>query len=288
MNDAPVDTRSLYTVSATDSLADAARAMCDRSMGALGITWPDGRLAGIVTERDVTWLVAQGRDPAHTVLADVMNDFPVVVDGPIGRLEAAARMRAAHVRHLLVSEGDDVRIVSMRDLLTDEARPLVAADAMTRPAVACRDTAFFEEAAELLATHGISGCPVVDDAGTVVGVVSERDLAHCLGGPLVRLALRRGLHDDAVRDVAELPREARRVRDVMTAPAIVVTPDAPLGEVAFTMSRDQINRVPVVSDGELVGVLTRGDVLAGLSGHLAPRPATPAPARVFGTGGGAR
>ena len=287
MNESRVESRSLFTVPATQSLADAARTMCDRSIAALGITWPDGRLAGIVTERDVTWCVAQGRDPATTVIADVMNDFPVVLDGPVGRLEAAVRMREAHVRHLLLNDDDDVRIVSMRDVLVEDEPGLVAGDVMTAPAIACRADAFFEEAAELLAEHGVSGFPVVDDAGTVVGVISERDLAHCLGGPLVRLALRRGLHDDAVRDVAELPREGRRVRDVMTSPAVVVAPDAPLTEVAFMMSRDQINRVPVVAGGELAGVLTRGDVLAGLSGHHIVRlDATPAPARVFG--GGAR
>jgi CBS domain-containing protein len=174
-------------------------------------------------------------------------------------------------------------------LYTVAATRLMAADVMTTPAIACRASAFFEEAAELLAAHGVSGFPVVDDSGAVVGVVSERDLAHCLGGPLVRLALRRGVHDDTVRDVAEMPREARRVRDVMTAPAIVVAPEAELTEVAYLMSRDQINRVPVVADGALVGVLTRGDVLAGLSGHHTVRlESAPAAPRVFGTGGGAR
>ena len=201
MNDAKVESRSLYTVPATESLAGAARTMCDRSLGALGITWPDGKLAGIVTERDVTWCVAQGRDPATTVIADVMNDFPVMLEGPISRLEASVRMRDAHVRHLLVEEDGAVGIVSMWDILGDTPG-LVAADVMTSPAIACRETAFFEEVAELLAAHGVSGLPVVDDAGAVVGLVSERDLAHCLGGPLVRLALRRGLHDDTVRDVA--------------------------------------------------------------------------------------
>ncbi|HEV2754934.1 MAG TPA: CBS domain-containing protein [Actinomycetota bacterium] len=237
---------SLFSVPESASVAEAARLMCDRSIGALGITGATGELTGIVTERDVTWLAAQGRDLTTTRLSEVVNDFPVVLDGPIGRLEAAVRMRDAH------------------------AAPL-AVDVMTSPAVACREDAYLEEVADVLADRDVSGLPVVDEAGRVTGVVSERDLAHALGGPLVRLALRRGTHHTPAPEAAELPRDARRVRDVMTAPPIAVAPDTPLPEVAFVMSSNQVNRVPVLSGGELVGILTRGDVLAGLSGHVEPR-----------------
>lgn len=279
-----MESHLLFSVNESVTVAEAALVMCDRSIGALGVVGVTGELAGIVTERDVTWLAAQGQDLTVTALSEVVNDFPVVLDGPIGRLEAAVRMRDAHVRHLLLREGDELRIVSMRDVVDGDAvGGSLAVDVMTSPVVACRDEAFLEEVADVLADRDLSGLPVVDGAGTLVGVVSERDIAHAVGGPLVRLALRRGTHHNPAPEIAELPRDARRVRDVMSTPPITVLPDTPLTEVALTMSRNQVNRVPVLAGDRLVGILTRGDVLAGLSGDVERRLDTPvSPAVVIG------
>lgn len=145
-----------------------------------------------------------------------------------------------------------------------------AQDVMTAPAVACREEAFFEEVADILAERDISGMPVVDRGGRVVGVVSERDLAYALGGPMVRLALRRH-SEHPLNGVGELPREARRAREIMTAPALTVAPDAPLDEIARLLQVHEVNRLPVVEGGRLTGVVTRGDVLGALA-HLDRRP----------------
>jgi CBS domain-containing protein len=141
---------------------------------------------------------------------------------------------------------------------------------MTAPAIACREEAFFEEVVEILAERDISGMAVVDRLGAVVGVVSERDLAHALGGPMVRLALRRH-SEHALHGVADLPRGARRAREIMTAPAVTVSGDSSIEEVARLMSVNEINRVPVVDDGRLIGMITRGDVLGALA-HIEHRP----------------
>jgi CBS domain-containing protein len=243
--------------------------MADCSIGALGVLGPDHWFAGIVTERDLSWFVAQGRDARETKVEVITNDFPVVVEGPLNDDEALDRMRRARVRHLIVHEGRDFRIVSMRDFVMrgpgNPKRPC-ARDVMTSPAVACRDEAFFEEVAEFLAERDISGMPVIDAKGEVVGVISERDLAYALGGPMVRLALRRH-NQNPLRWAVDLPREARRAKDIMTTPALVVTKDTDLEEVARIMRLNQVNRVPVVDDDRLIGVVTRGDVL-GAIGHL--------------------
>lgn len=149
-------------------------------------------------------------------------------------------------------------------------KDLVARDLMTAPAIACREEAFFEEVVEILADRDISGMPVVDRRGAVVGVVSERDLAHALGGPMVRLALRRH-NDHRLHDVANLPRGARRAREIMTSPAMTIGGDAPIEEIARLMRVHQINRAPVTEDGRLIGVVTRGDVLGALA-HLEHEP----------------
>ena len=144
---------------------------------------------------------------------------------------------------------------------------LTARDLMTTPPIACREEAFFEEVAETLADRDISGLPVVDGECHVVGVLSERDLAHALGSPLVRLAVRRHGDGVVVRDILDMPRHARRARHLMTTPAVTCDEDASLAELARSMAEHEINRLPVVRDGKLVGIVTRGDVLRAV-GHL--------------------
>ena len=144
---------------------------------------------------------------------------------------------------------------------TDELR---ASDIMSTPAVACRPEAFFEEVAELLADREISGMPVVSGDGEVVGVISERDLAHALGGPLMRLVLRRPIRTGPFLREPRA-REGSRVRDIMTTPAMLAHPDTPVRALAEIMVKEQVNRIPIVRANRLIGVVTRGDVLAAVA-----------------------
>lgn len=155
----------------------------------------------------------------------------------------------------------------MNDSTPLATRDLVAHQIMSSPAIACREEALFEEVAELLADREISGVPVVNKSGEVTGVVSERDIAHALGGPLVRLAIRRPVHSGPF---LRLPRGvapgARRVRDVMTTPAIVAHPETPLHTLAEIMVKERVNRIPIAHAGRLVGVVTRTDILGAVGG----------------------
>lgn len=265
-----VQAHPLISIRSSATVQDAARLMADCSIGAVGVLDEEHDFAGIVTERDLAWFVAQRRDSSEITVGTIANDFPVVVDGPVDDVTALDRMRLARVRHLVVKEGSDIGIVSMRDYLSQTTTVPTATDVMTAPAVACREDAFFEEIAEILAERDISGMPVVDRDGSVVGVVSERDLAYALGGPMVRLALRRH-NEHPLSAVAELPRVARRAKAIMTRPALTVSPDVPLDELARLMRVHEVNRLPVVDDGRLAGVVTRGDVLGAL-GHLEHQP----------------
>lgn len=132
---------------------------------------------------------------------------------------------------------------------------------MTSPAVAAQSTLPATELARLLAAHGISGAPVVS-GDEVVGVVSIKDF-------LPRL----GLEKDAtsITLVSELVSGSLcpgidlsgvTAGDLMTAPALTVGPDTPVGETARLMEDAHINRLPVVENGRLVGIITRGDVLS--------------------------
>lgn len=265
-----METHPLISIRSTATVQEAARLMADCSIGALGVLGPEKKFTGLVTERDLSWFVAQDGTPSETRVSEIVNDFPVVMDGPVSDADALERMKAARIRHLIVREETDFQIVSLRDLIphrdVDDGSGPTARDLMTAPAVACLEEAFFEEIAEILAERDISGMPVVDREGKVVGVISERDLAHVLGGPMVRLAVRSHRHGSFMR-ANDLPRNRRRARDVMTTPPVMVGPEEEIEGLARLMRVHQINRVPVVESGRLIGVVTRGDVL-GAVGHL--------------------
>ena len=263
-----VQTHPLISIRATATVREAAQLMTDCSVSALGVLGSNREFVGLMTERDVTAFAARpDSDLFDMPVTEVANDFPVVIDGPIDDATALERMRDAHIRHLVVLEDDDLRIVSMRDFLTRRTEPTSARSIMTTPVVACRSDAYFEEVAEVLADRDISGMPVVDAEESVVGVISERDLAHALGGPMVRLAVRRHHGNPLDADLSDMPRETRRARDIMSRPPITVTSRTSIDEIAGLLRIHQINRVPVVDEGRLIGVVTRGDVL-GAIGHV--------------------
>jgi signal-transduction protein with cAMP-binding, CBS, and nucleotidyltransferase domain len=112
-----VETRDLLRIRGSASIKDAAQLMCDMSYGALGVDDEHHDFSGLVTERDLLWAVAKGLPPEDTPLSEIVNDFPIVVEGPIGPDQALAKMASSHVRHLLIKEGHDLRILSMRDLM---------------------------------------------------------------------------------------------------------------------------------------------------------------------------
>ncbi len=130
-------------------------------------------------------------------------------------------------------------------------------DAMTTPPVVVATTTTFTELAKLLRLHRISGLPVVDEEGRLVGVVSESDLLR----RLARMELER---------VLRLPVESRSVRvagdtaaELMTAPPIAIGPDSTLDEALSLMRVHASRRLPVTdAEGRPVGVLSRTDLLA--------------------------
>lgn len=139
---------------------------------------------------------------------------------------------------------------------------MLVRDVMTTQVRSVRTDTPLKEVARLLVEHRISGLPVVDDAGAVVGVVSEADFLvkedlpperHSRFGWLTG-ASRAEAHDRALR-VATTAGEA------MTSPADTIEADRPLFEAARRMAEAKRNRLPVVEGGALVGIVTRADVV---------------------------
>src|SRR6516165_2504909 len=152
---------------------------------------------------------------------------------------------------------------------------MIASDVMTRTVLSVRPDATIAEAIRLMLDNRISGLPVIDEAGRLVGMLTEGDLLRrgetgterhrprwleILMGP-GRLA------GDYVRT------HGRRIGEVMTRDPVSVTPDTPLKEVVELMERRRIKRVPVLDGDVPVGILSRADLLRALLGALEEKPA---------------
>lgn len=133
------------------------------------------------------------------------------------------------------------------------------------------------DAAELLVGSGVSAMPVVNEAGRIVGIVSEADLMRRpeIGTEPHKSWLRRFFADDATAAAEYVSLHSRRVSDVMTKHVVTVLEDAPLGEVAEVMAKHKIKRVPVLRGDVIVGVVSRANVVQAL---LSRDPKSPASA----------
>ena len=135
-------------------------------------------------------------------------------------------------------------------------------DVMTRRVISVGPEAPLKEVARLLADNGISGVPVVE-GGRVLGVVSEADfLLKEQEVPPGRPSLLAWMLEATDRQRARQDKlHATTAREAMTAPAIAIGPEHGIREAAALMTRNQINRLPVLEDGELVGIVTRSDLV---------------------------
>jgi CBS domain-containing protein len=142
-----------------------------------------------------------------------------------------------------------------------------ARELMSTPVVTIHPEASLKELADLIVTHGVSGVPVVDRAGTLVGVVSESDITERLEGAAEEeqeAGLPRVLTTLAGLMGGTRKIEARTVADLMTARVVSAGPDATVQELVHLMTTYDINRIPIVETGRLVGIVTRADVLRTL------------------------
>lgn len=135
-------------------------------------------------------------------------------------------------------------------------------DVMTGDVISVAPKTHLRDVARLLIEHQISGVPVIDADGACLGVVSEGDLlAKQLSRPLSRrLPLEWILGEQ--HDPEELRRRAATTAaQAMSAPAVTIEPARPLREAAALMVDRGVNRLPVVSEGRVIGIVTRADLV---------------------------
>ncbi len=109
-----------------------------------------------------------------------------------------------------------------------------ASEIMTRDVITVAATLPVNEVAAILADRRITGLPVVDDTGTVVGVLSELDI---------------------------ISRQGATAADIMSSQVISATEDTDASEVAQLFTSRRIRRVPILADGKLVGIVSRSDLM---------------------------
>jgi CBS domain-containing protein len=117
-----------------------------------------------------------------------------------------------------------------------------------------RDTDTIEDAAALLTKHAITAAPVLDQTGTVVGIVSDADLLwrRVPGYPT----------EHAERAAAQAPPRPKVVAEVMSPHPLTTTPPTDLADIAKDMIHHDVRSIPVLDHrGELVGIVSRRDIV---------------------------
>lgn len=146
-----------------------------------------------------------------------------------------------------------------------------AMDVMTTNVITVDPSTSVQEVARLLSERSISGVPVVDSQNRLVGIVSEGDLLHRVEtGTERRVRRRRSWWLDTIGSDEELARDyvkshGRTAKDVMTRDVISVAETTELADIATLLETKRIKRVPVVRDGQLVGIVSRANLVRALA-----------------------
>jgi CBS domain-containing protein len=192
-------------------------------------------------------------------------------------LRAGLRIDLAQVRPKII-----YHIIALRGVgpMLDES-VVTASELMTRDVAVVNPETSLLEAVRLMASRRISGMPVVDEAGNVVGVISEGDLLRWHEGYSEKQArwldmLAEGF-EPASSFLQEIYAEHHKVKAVMSRGVTTIGEEMPAREIASLMHSKDIKRVPVLRDGKLVGIVARSDLVRALAQKLGEKPPAPAP-----------
>ena len=143
-----------------------------------------------------------------------------------------------------------------------------AHDVMVSPVITVKPTSSVRDVAKLLLERRVSAVPVVDDGGKIVGIVSEGDLLHRgeAGTERQYAWWLRLLATDEALAAEYVKAHARGVADIMTRKVITASPDTPLHEIAKLLEKNAIKRVPIVRNGQLVGIVSRANLIQAVAG----------------------
>lgn len=148
-------------------------------------------------------------------------------------------------------------------------------DVMNPDVVFCKPDDTVREAAKILKDNNISGAPVLDD-GQLVGIVSEGDLLELLVVPekgdlwlpspfeVIEVPIRELLSwEETKKMLSDVG--STKVEEIMTKDVHTISSEASVEEASELMVRRRINRLPVMENDQVVGIVTRGDIIKGLA-----------------------
>jgi CBS domain-containing membrane protein len=172
--------------------------------------------------------------------------------------------------YLDITPGDfkEVYQLAYRHALERLSRAVTAREIMTREVVVVRPDTPLAEVAEIMGMKGISGVPVVDAADKVVGVISEKDFLTQMGISEPKNFMSLVASCLKSKGCVALPIKKQTAGDIMSAPAVTISPDTTVKEIAALSTEKGINRVPVTAaDARLLGLVTRGDIIKAAIGE---------------------
>jgi len=165
--------------------------------------------------------------------------------------------------YLDITPGDFKEIFgyAYRHAIDRIAQALLAKDVMTAKVISVTSTTSLKETALAMATHGISGIPVIDDRKTVVGIISEKDFLFHMVEKKTSSIMDIIAQCLSNKGCIALPMRTGQAKDIMIAPVCTVFESTPIFEIASIFAEKNINRVPVLDkDDRLVGIVARADI----------------------------
>jgi CBS-domain-containing membrane protein len=170
-----------------------------------------------------------------------------------------------------ITEDDLKKIyaIALRHAEQRLSHQIVVRDVMTRNVIKVREDADLNEVTALLSENRISGLPVVDGQDRVIGMITEADVLAMAG-------MKKGhAFKDVIRHLLGEPlsgsKRSKRLREVMTSPAITTGPEADIREIALILDEKRIKRLPVVDErGRLIGVISRADIVRAIGKNENP------------------
>ncbi len=144
---------------------------------------------------------------------------------------------------------------------------LKAKDIMTEDVITVNPSMTIEEFARILMKNQISGAPVVDEDGSLIGIVTENDLITQNKRLHIPTILR--LFDAFIPlGTSRLEREIKKITattvgEICTKKVITVDPETPLEEIATIMTEKKIHLIPVIKEGKIVGIIGKKDIIKG-------------------------
>ncbi|HEY6073234.1 MAG TPA: CBS domain-containing protein, partial [Anaerolineales bacterium] len=156
----------------------------------------------------------------------------------------------------------EVYSFAYRHALERITNSIKARDLMTTTVYTVQRNTPLRDVAKIMAANGISGVPVVSSDMQVIGIISETDFCSSMGDHTAKSLM--GVIADCLKNqgcFAMTIRE-KKAEDIMTSPAVTVSPEDSLMQIKAVLKGNSINRVPVVdSQGHLAGIISRADIV---------------------------